>query len=127
MTEPRERAPAGADGSGTADGSPAADRPGGADGADGAAPRGLLAPSTLAPLELDLRTVFWVVTAGWGLALAIVLVVAWRGQVEGRIVAICATGFALGFVAQAWERWHSAAARRRAARSAAADAGPPPA
>lgn len=82
---------------------------------DGApARRGLLAPSALRPLELNLRVVFWCITAAWVLALAVVAVIAWRGSVEGRTAAICATGIALGFVAQGWERWHAAAARRRA-------------
>lgn len=67
--------------------------------------RGLLAPSELRPLELDLRRVFWTFIALWGLALVVVGVLALTGSVEGRIVAICATGFGLGFVALGWERW----------------------
>ena|GEM_PF-2397892 len=67
--------------------------------------RGLLAPSELRPLDLDLRRVFWVFIALWGVALVVVVVLAVTGSVAGRTVAICATGFGLGFVALAWERW----------------------
>ena len=76
--------------------------------------RGLLAPSALRPLELDLRAVFWVVTGLWAVALAVVAVLAAVRDVEGRTVAVCAAGFVLGFVALAWERWHAASERRRA-------------
>lgn len=67
--------------------------------------RSLLAPSELRPLDLDLRRVFWVFIALWGVALVVVVVLALTGSVAGRMVAICATGFGLGFVALAWERW----------------------
>lgn len=67
--------------------------------------RSLLAPSELRPIDLDLRRVFWVFIALWGVALVVVVVLALTGSVAGRTVAICATGFGLGFVALAWERW----------------------
>ena len=83
--------------------------------------RGLLDPSEIAPLELDLRRVFWVFIALWAVALVGVGVAAVVGDVPGRTVAICATGFGLGFVALAWERWRFGP---REARTAASDAGP---
>jgi hypothetical protein len=67
----------------------------------------LLAPSTLRPVELDLRRVFWVIIALWAVALVALGGVGLVGSVEGRTVAICATGVALGFAALAWERRHS--------------------
>ena len=67
----------------------------------------LLAPSTLRPVELDLRRVFWVIIALWAVALVALGVVGLVGSVEGRTVAICATGVGLGFAALAWERRHS--------------------
>lgn len=69
----------------------------------------LLAPSTLRPLELDLRRVFWVITGLWALALAALGVLALVDSVPGRAVGICATGLGLGFAALAWERRHSRA------------------
>jgi hypothetical protein len=71
----------------------------------------LLAPSTLRPLELDLRRVFWVITGCWALALAVLGVLALVDSVPGRTVGICATGFGLGFLALACERRHSRAHR----------------
>lgn len=68
---------------------------------------GLLAPSTLRPVELDLRRVFWVAIGLWAIALVVLGVAAVVGSVEGRTVAICATGFGLGFGALAWERRHA--------------------
>jgi hypothetical protein len=65
----------------------------------------LLDPSTLAPIELDLRRVFWVITGLWALALGVTAVIGLVGHIEGRTVTICATGFALGFAALGWERW----------------------
>ena len=76
---------------------------------------GLLAPSTLRPVELDLGTVFWVITGCFAGALVATGVVGLVGSIEGRTVAICATGFVLGFVAQGWLRWRTASQRRRAA------------
>lgn len=67
----------------------------------------LLAPSTLRPVELDLRRVFWVIIALWTVALVVLGVVGLVGSVEGRTVAICATGVGLGFAALLWERRHS--------------------
>lgn len=67
--------------------------------------RSLLDPSDLTPLDLDLRRVFWAFIAVWGVALAVVVVLAATGNVPGRAVAVCATGFGLGFVALGWERW----------------------
>ncbi|NLE72449.1 MAG: DUF2530 domain-containing protein [Actinomycetales bacterium] len=64
------------------------------------------------PLELDLRVVFRVGTGLWAVALVVVGVLAARGTADARAVAICATGFALGFVGQAWEVRHRRAARR---------------
>lgn len=75
---------------------------------------GLLAPSTLRPVELDLGTVFWVITGCFAVALAVTGLIGLVGSVEGRTVAICATGFGLGFVAQGWLRWRTASQRRRA-------------
>ena len=65
---------------------------------------GLLAPSALRPVELDLRRVFWVAIGLWAVALVVLGVAAVGGSVEGRTVAICATGLGLGFAALAWER-----------------------
>ncbi len=74
--------------------------------ADGVPERpSLLDPSTIAPLELDLRRVFWVITGLWAVALAVTSAIGLLGHIEGRTVVICATGFALGFVALGWERW----------------------
>jgi hypothetical protein len=80
--------------------------PDAAENAPEAAPRthGLLAPSTLTPVDVDLRTVFWAVTGAFAVA---------------RTVAICATGVGLGLLAQGWVRWREASLRRRAARDAA--------
>lgn len=66
----------------------------------------LLDASTIAPVELDLRRVFWVITGLWAVALAVTSVIGLAGHIEGRTVVICATGFALGFAALGWERWH---------------------
>jgi hypothetical protein len=66
----------------------------------------LLGASTIAPVELDLRRVFWVITGLWALALLVTSAIGLVGHIEGRAVAICATGFALGFAALGWERWH---------------------
>ena len=66
----------------------------------------LLAASTIAPVELDLRRVFWVITGLWALALAVTSAIGLVGHIDGRTVAICSTGFALGFAALGWERWH---------------------
>ena len=74
----------------------------------------LLAPSTLRPVELDLRTVFWAITGGFTVALVVFAVIGLTGSVDGRTVAICATGVGLGFVAQGWRRWREASLRRRA-------------
>lgn len=76
---------------------------------------GLLAPSTLRPVELDLRTVFWAITGCFAVALVVMAVLGLTGSVEGRTVAICATGVGLGFLAQGWVRWREASQRRRAA------------
>lgn len=90
------------------------------------AAHGLLAPSTLRPVELDLRTVFWAITGAFALALVVVAVIGLTGSVEGRTVAICATGVGLGFLAQGWLRWREASLRRRAsaAPEVSGDAGP---
>lgn len=66
----------------------------------------LLDASTIAPVELDLRRVFWVITGLWAVALAVTAVIGLVGHIDGRTVGICATGFALGFAALGWERWH---------------------
>jgi hypothetical protein len=76
--------------------------------------RRLLDPSSLAPLQLDLRRVFWVFVAIWAVALVAVGVIALVGSVEGRTVAIVATGFVLGFAALGWERRHARAQAHRA-------------
>lgn len=65
----------------------------------------LLDPSELTPLVLDLRRVFWTITGLWAVALVVAVVLAVAGSVPGRAVAVCATGFALGFAALGWERW----------------------
>lgn len=95
--------------------------PDAAENAPEAAPRthGLLAPSTLTPVDVDLRTVFWAVTGAFAVALAVTGVVAVVGSADGRTVAICATGVGLGLLAQGWVRWREASLRRRAARDAA--------
>ncbi|GEN79941.1 DUF2530 domain-containing protein [Actinotalea fermentans] len=87
---------------------PDAGRPGDALG-------GLLAPSTLRPVELDLRTVFWTITGGFAVALVVLAVVGLVSSVEGRTVAICAAGVGLGFLAQGWVRWRESSLRRRGA------------
>ena len=78
------------------------------------AAHGLLAPSTLRPVELDLRTVFWVITGCFAVALVVTAVIGLTASIEGRTVAICATGVGLGFLAQGWLRWREASLRRRA-------------
>ncbi len=67
----------------------------------------LLRPSTLAPVELDLRAVFRVGIALWTVALVIAAVLAATGRVDARSVATCVVGAVLGGVALGWE------ARRR--------------
>lgn len=84
--------------------------------------RSLLDPSELTPLALDLRRVFWAFIALWGVALVVVIGLAAAGSAPGRAVAICATGFGLGFLALAWERWRFGP-RRDAGTGAEADAG----
>lgn len=69
---------------------------------------GLLEPSTLAPVELDLRRVFWIGIALWGVALLVAAVLTATGRTEPRLLWICLTGIALGPVGLLWER------RRRA-------------
>jgi len=64
----------------------------------------ILEPSNLRPVELDLRRVFGAIMGLWAVALLVLGVVGLVGSVEGRSVAICATGLALGFPALAWER-----------------------
>ncbi len=65
----------------------------------------LLDPSELTPLDLDLRRVFWTITGLWAIALVVVIALFVADSVPGRAVAVCATGFALGFAALGWERW----------------------
>lgn len=77
-------------------------------------PTGLLAPSTLKPVDVDLRAVFWAVTAGFAVALVVTGCIGLVGSIPGRTVAICATGVGLGLLAQGWVRWREAADRRRA-------------
>lgn len=98
----------------------AAPDPSGPDGDHAPATHGLLAPSALRPVELDLRTVFWAITGGFAVALVVLAVIGLTGSVDGRTVAICATGVGLGFLAQGWRRWREASLRRRT--SAAGDA-----
>lgn len=74
---------------------------------------GLLEPSRLRPVELDLGVVFWALTGCFALALTVCGVIALTGSVPGRTVAICATGVGLGFLGQGWLRWRDAAQRRR--------------
>lgn len=68
----------------------------------------LLEPSKVAPLAVDLRRVIWVAIALWLVALLVVGGLTLGGVATGRGVWICATGFALGFVALDWERRHRA-------------------
>lgn len=82
---------------------------------DAARPGGLLAPSTLRPVELDLRTVFWAITGCFAVALVVLAVLGLVSSVEGRTVAICGAGLGLGFLAQGWVRWRASSLRRRAA------------
>lgn len=74
----------------------------------------LLRPSTIEPLELDLRRVFWTITGLWAVALAVTVAIGLTAGIEGRTIAICATGFALGFAALAWERWRFRGSATRA-------------
>ena len=68
--------------------------------------RAFLEPSRIAPLQVDLRRVFWVGIALWTAALAVVGALALTGAETGRAVWICLAGFALGFLALDWERRH---------------------
>lgn len=78
----------------------------------------VFAPSTLAPVEIDLRRVFWVGIALWALALVVVAVATLAGATTGRAVPICVAGLLLGVLALGWEHRRS----RRAAGLAALDA-----
>ncbi|HQY34092.1 DUF2530 domain-containing protein [Actinotalea sp.] len=80
----------------------------------------VFAPSTLAPVEIDLRRVFRVGIALWTLALVVVAVATLTGVTTGRAVPICIAGLLLGGLALGWEH-------RRARRAAALEAREAPA
>ncbi|WP_246169382.1 hypothetical protein [Actinotalea subterranea] len=63
----------------------------------------LAEPSSLTPVEIDLRIVFWIGIGAWFVALGVAAVLALQGEVTGRSVATCATGAGLGFLALLWE------------------------
>lgn len=69
----------------------------------------LLQPSTLEPVHLDLRRVFWTGTAVWAVALAVASVLVLTGHLQGRAVGVCATGVALGLMGVVWARFRGAA------------------
>ena len=61
----------------------------------------LLEPSKVAPLEVDLRRVFWAAIGLWIVALLVVGGLALAGVDTGRGAWICAVGIALGLLALA--------------------------
>ncbi|MBO1752200.1 DUF2530 domain-containing protein [Actinotalea sp. BY-33] len=61
-------------------------------------------PSTLAPVEIDLRLVFGIGMAMWAVALVVLLVVHAAGTTTGRGIPVCATGIALGALGVLWEQ-----------------------
>ena len=63
---------------------------------------GLLQPSRLAPLDIDLRKVVLVGIALWTVALAVSAGLMIAGARQGHAVPICATGIGLGLVALVW-------------------------
>ena len=65
--------------------------------------RGLLSPSTLEPVELDLRRVFWAGIVLWAVAGAVCAVLLATGQATARALVICGAGICLGFGALLWE------------------------
>lgn len=71
---------------------------------------GLLSPSRLEPVPIELSRVFWAGIALWALAAAVTAVLARAGYVPGHVVAVCATGIVLGFVGLAWDRRRSGSA-----------------
>lgn len=81
---------------------------------------GLLSPSTLAPVEIDLRTVFRVGIALWSAALLVTAALWLAGRLGGHAVPICVAGVLLGGLALLWER-----RRARHLARVAADAGSP--
>jgi len=80
----------------------------------------VFSPSTLAPVEVDLRRVFWVGIAVWAGALTVAGVLTLTGDLTGRAVAICITGLLLGGAALQWEHRRA----RHAARLAESTGGP---
>lgn len=65
----------------------------------------LLDESRLAPLELDLRRVFQVMTGLWAVALAVAVVLVATDRVDATVAWVCGTGVLLGFAALGWHRW----------------------
>ncbi|WP_255491753.1 MULTISPECIES: VanZ family protein [unclassified Actinotalea] len=65
--------------------------------------RSLLAPSTLDPVELDLRRVFVAGIGAWAVALVVVGALAASDRATATDVATCATGMVLGGLALVWE------------------------
>ncbi|KGM08710.1 DUF2530 domain-containing protein [Cellulomonas bogoriensis] len=63
----------------------------------------ILRPSTLAPVELDLRKVFLAGMLLWALALAVMIVLEVTGTETGRGPAVSITGVILGVLALVWE------------------------
>ena len=74
----------------------------------------LLRPSTLEPVEIDLRLVFGIGMALWAVALVVMVVVQATGTTTGRGIPVCATGIALGALGVLWEQRR----RRRSSSSA---------
>lgn len=70
--------------------------------------RRFLEPSRIAPLQVDLRRVFWAGIGLWVVALAVVGGLSLAGIGTGRGLWVCLTGIALGGLALDWERRHRA-------------------
>ncbi|MCV2395088.1 DUF2530 domain-containing protein [Actinotalea sp. M2MS4P-6] len=70
----------------------------------------ILEPSRVAPLQVDLRRVFWGGIAIWVVALVVIGVLALAGVSTGHGVWVCLTGIALGGFGLLWERRHRSAA-----------------
>lgn len=69
----------------------------------------LLQPSTLEPVHLDLRRVFWTGTAIWAVALAVAALLVLTDRLPARAVGVCATGVALGLIGVVWAKFRGEA------------------